>query len=163
MFFFPDGDDDEGEEKFLQLNWNALLRELETREKLESVEFCSSPTRTSRPFFRALQRNSNVRSLTLAGVDFTIVNVDDVVAFLDAAPNLMNLSFWQCNADSDDVALKIAASLGRNTRIECLSCEGHLGIEISLLQSMTSADYSTGLKTLDYTHYDSFYRDEEPN
>jgi len=110
-----------------------LVRELETRVKLELVKFWGIPPARILPLretlFRSLQRNPNVKGLSVESIDLRTDNLEGMVSFLDGAPALttLSLSMWSpfgsANNSNPDRASSIAAALQRNNRIENLHME----------------------------------------
>jgi len=162
-FFFADRDNydnDEDQQDLSLLNWGPLLRELETREKLETVTILDSPTRDylitlfRDQFWQALQRNTNVKSLELVGIEFSGNNVAAIVSFLDGASALTDLLLESCTVDSRDVARNIATALQRNNRIQTLKLGMWDDEEYSLcrtfLHSLASSDIASRLKKLTF-------------
>jgi len=145
----------------LRLNWDPLLRELETSEKLENVKVAHILMGRIRPlycnqFFQALQRNPKVKSLKLSCLRFASNNSEGIVNFLNGATSLRDLAFCSCfTARHSEVIREIVAAVQCNlNRLHSLEfcsvmCESELMCPI--LQSLTSFGSSCCLGKLSYT------------
>lgn len=122
VWFFDTGD------RIISLNWDPILRELATREKLEKMKIESTPMGGLLPlfrdhFFQALQQNTNIRKLCLQYIRFSKTTAEGLASVLDRAPNLTHLSLSSCGVGERDatIARSIATSLQRNNHIQNLS------------------------------------------
>jgi len=103
-------------------NWDPLLRVLESREMLVEVKIQGNPTGSLLQlyrdhFFRALQQNSNVRSLQLGAIDLSDAHVTDpLCSHLDKGTSLKKLSLSR----GCEYAPALATALQHNTNIEAL-------------------------------------------
>lgn len=137
------------------LNWDPLLREFETHENLETIEIKGIPTRRLLPlfrdqFFQSLQRNPNIRKLTLDEINFLSNDqADGLVSFLDGSPSLTDLAFQACIAGSRDVARNIAAALQRNNRIQTLEFArgNNANLLCAIYESLAAAPFSNGVSS----------------
>ena len=88
-----------GEERLPESHWDSLLREIETLPNLNEVTIENTPIygSTDIPLYRdylfqTLQRNATVTTLILKRVNFSDGKEDGLVAFLEGAPNLRELT-----------------------------------------------------------------------
>lgn len=117
----------EQEDDHTVLNWNPLVRELETRVKLQKVEMRGTPPARILPLRRtllaALQRNPNMKWLKVHHIDLQTDVLEGITSFLDGAPALTTLSLsglFFVNGINPHRARSIAAALQRNNRIQTL-------------------------------------------
>lgn len=146
-------DDESDFDDILPLNWGPLLREIETRGKLENVEV----------LFPSLQQNANLLSLEITRRDFSINNTEGFVSFLDGAPALTDLKFTECSVQNAGAARNIATALQRNNRIRSLSfCACGAALICSILQGLSSSASTSSLKKLVFGYNDYAELVEEP-
>jgi len=132
--------------------WRALIRELATREGIQSVRFVDCRENNEwTPLFRqilaALQRNAN-----LQGVHLSFENIrcsaEWMVPFLESTVRLSWLKLHECTS-ADHGADDIAAALCRNTAIEELQL---LDLEPAfLLAILRGLPTNTVVKTLAFS------------
>jgi len=137
-----------GEPVTTTLNWDPLLHELVTREKLENVAIVLIPIEEPlllplfrNQLFQALQQNSNLHSLKMSAACFRNNCSEGFVSFLDGAQGLTNMSFARCGADDIGDARNIAAALSRNNRIQTLEfTECRANLLCPIFRALASAD-----------------------
>lgn len=138
------------------LNWDPLLRELETRDKLESIyirdtDFDGLVPLVRQQIFQALRRNANLRKLIVSDFKFSSNNSDGFVSFLDSSPGLTDLLLFRCRADDRASPQAVAAALQRNTRIQSLDLHAvQPSIFCPIFQSLAASGGLPCLKKLDY-------------
>jgi len=144
---FDFGEETEQHHNVPFLNWDPLLREIESLQSLQAANILYTPTSRlihlfRHRFFQALQRNTNIESIAFANTDFTN-HSEGIISFLDGAPsNLTKISFSGCEDSSTEKL--IATALQRNTSILALTlgaCDGSLAH--SIFQKLASSDGST--------------------
>lgn len=145
------------------LNWQPLLQEIATREKLESAQVWIYGVRNiflslfRDQFFQALQRNTNIRQLELFDAHFPDNDCTaGVVSFLeDAPPALVDLRFSDIetpsNSSSREALQSIAAAIARSSGIPSLQfdwCRSEFICPI--FQSLAAPTSTSGLQKLAY-------------
>jgi len=160
--------DEEGED--FPLNWEVLLHELETREKLAFARICFTPTGHlpplfRGPFFQTLQQNSNIQKFELFQIEFSNNMMEGIVSFLDFAPSLTGLFLHKCttSANNRDAARNFAAAVSRNNRIQTLDLYDHRDKRFCcpIFQSLASSNSASRLKTLVFYEPDEVGAGEE--
>jgi hypothetical protein len=130
------------------VDWGPLLREIETRERVDEVELANYDPMPifHQGLFHALQRNANPRMLQLA------LRLDNVfISFLDAATNLKELKLSSIATASDALGNDIAAALQRNTDIEILRLENCCDQLVRpIFQKLASPESTSRLAELTY-------------
>jgi len=110
------------------LTWGPLVRELESREKLKSVEIIYTPSEHLLPLFRelfpALQQNTNLQQIQLQFVNFSRnISAEVFISFLDQAPSLTDLTLCGCSVDNSDTGRRVAEALRRNDHLQTLELD----------------------------------------
>lgn len=150
------------------LDWQPLLQELESLDKVKSVEIISTPSENlrhlfhSQGFFQALRRNANaIKIITLFNVDFSSTPTEGITSFLENAPSsLTDLHFRSCNAGPGVATSVFAEAILRN--IQVLSLKGcDFALSTPILQRLLASTDSSALplESLEFFPESSFPSD----
>jgi hypothetical protein len=128
------------------LNWDLLLREVETRAILEDVALYHGRPELTTRFLIAIQRNPVIHTVELGVVQFSGTAL---ASFLDEATAVTTFEMGACvmeASEQDQGMINLKASIQRNTRIRKLS----LGLRDDLLfPILRSLAFNSSVKELE--------------
>lgn len=145
-------------------NFQSFLRHLETRNNLLKVQLLMQPRvplAILTSFLQALQRNTNVRDITISGVHEQ-VPVGALVSFFNSATHITDLSL-SCGFDNSiDGPVLLAASLQSVTNLQslklkdCVPSEYLVAIFDNLKRKPSLQTLELSFHSFSYADWDSF-------
>jgi len=145
--------DDAPDDVDVVVNFDPLLREIESGKNFEHVEVLHNQRGRLLPFYRdrffqSLLLNPNVRSLALE-IDISDRNtVDPILAYLDYATNLTNLWLFRCNK-SNRIDQRFELALRRNPNLKSLHLdENGANVNHGIFHSLASSECPAGFTKL---------------